>query len=171
MIHLCMFGGHDGEFSPGKRLYITAFGGSELKRPTIARQIIEFRRGGALQPRSAFCITMFGGTSVLAPSLAEEYLDLQDALRADLFKLEDWDRAIAALGAANNMRIGSFTIFGAFESAALPDENTELERLAVARESGRISESASQQLMLAVGQPGPHRAAAVRQAMAVALAR
>ena len=169
MIHLCMFGGHGGELSPGKRLYLTAFGGAELKRPTIARQIIEQRRGGAVQPRSVFCITLFGATTIQAPTLAEEYLDLQDALRGGLFSLEDWDRAIAALGAANNLRIGSFTVFGGFDGAAVPDEDAELERLAVARQTGRISDDASHHLTLAIGEAGAHRPAAVRQAMGAAL--
>jgi hypothetical protein len=169
MLHLCVCGGHDSELTPGKRLYVTLFGGCELKRPTIARQLIEHRKAGAIQPRAVFCITVFGGTSISAPTLAEEYLDLQDALRADLFRLEDWDRAIAALGAGNNVRIGSFTLFGGFEGATLPAEDSELERLAVGRQSGRISEDASQHLMLGIGEPGPQRAGAVRQAMAAAL--
>ncbi len=170
MIQFCMFGGHGGELSHDKRVYVTIFGACELKRPTIARQIIELRQrsnSGKAAPMRFF-ITLFGGTEVAAPTLCEEYLDLQDGLRSGLLTLEEWDRTVAHVGVASSLRVSSFTLFGGFSSSELPSEDEELDRLALNHHLGQIPETAGKALMMAVGQDGSQRPAAVRQAIAVA---
>ncbi len=170
MIHFCIFGAHEGELSPDKRVYVTIFGGCDLKRPTIARQIIELRRRGnsaEAAPLRVF-ITLFGATELKAPTLCEEYLDLQDGLRAGLLTLEEWDRAVAQVGVASSLRVSSFTMFGGFGSNELPSEDEELDRIALNNHLGQIPETAGKALMMAVGQDGSQRPAAVRQAIAVA---
>lgn len=170
MIHLCLFGAHGGELSLDKRVYITIFGCCELKRPTIARQIIEMRqRSSTGKPAPfRFFMTLFGSTEVKAPTLCEEYLDLQDGLRAGLLTLEEWDRAVAQVGVASSLRVSSFTLFGAFGSNELPSEDEELDRLALNNHLGHIPENAGRALMMAVGQDGSQRPAAVRQAIGIA---
>ncbi len=173
MVNFCIFAGSEGELSAGKRLYVTVFGGCELRRPTLARQIVEWRRsggGGALKPRTAFFLTLFGGVSISAPTLAEEFLDLQDAVRSNLITLEDWDRAIGQLSSGDLVRTASITVFGAFEGASLPDENSELDKLAAMQHLSRIPPEAVQSLMLGVGQRGPQRHAVIREAAGAALA-
>lgn len=174
MVNFCMFAGSEGDLSAGKRLYVTVFGGCELRRPTLARQIIEWRRSGgtgaAFKPRTAYFLTLFGGVSITAPTLAEEFLDLQDAIRANLITLEDWDRAIGQLSSGDLVRTASITIFGAFEGASVPDENVELDKLAAMQHLSRIPPEAVQSLMLGVGQRGAQRHAVIREAAGTSLA-
>ena len=142
MFHLCLFGGHGGELSADRKLYLTMFGGCEVLRPTLAKQMLVLRhsgRGRSGPPLHVF-ITLFGGTDVTAPTLAQEYLDLQNALRAGQLTLEQWDRDIAELGQA--FRSASLTLFGGFDDAKLPSEDQELEDLALNRHLGYLSDAA-----------------------------
>jgi hypothetical protein len=168
MLHLCVFGGHGGEIRPGKRVYFTVFGGCELHWPTLARQVISARQRGEDRTRrfGAFIITAFGATVVKSPTLAQEFLEMQDALRSGLLTLSDCDRAQASL--ADSGAFGSFTIFGACDTDALPSEAEELDSLALHRHLGHISDSAANQLMLAAGETGAQRIAVVRRAVATA---
>ncbi|MCG3128637.1 MAG: hypothetical protein CHACPFDD_03526 [Phycisphaerae bacterium] len=170
MIHFCIFGGHEGMVSSDNRFYVTIFGGSELRVPTVARQIIEARRGERSEKPSRRCIfiTIFGGTSLRAPTLAEEYLELNDALRSGAITLSDWDLAVGRLGARQSIRYGSFTFCGGFEGNELPSEEEELDGLALNQHLGQIPESIGKLLMLGVGQKGVSRPAIVRQAIASA---
>ena len=174
MVHFCMFGGHEGELDPNKKVCITIFGGCELKRPTVAKQILDMRRNAEEHPHRRgsghFFVTVFGSTELKSPTLAEEYIDLQDALQSDLLKLEDWDWAIAQLAANDAYRIGSFTLFGGFGSSELPSENEELDAMALNNYVGRVPEPAVKMLQLGVGQAGSNRTAVIRQAVATAQA-
>ncbi len=168
MIHFCICGGHEGEMTSDKRIYITICGGCELKRPTLARQLIEMReRGSKADPsRWRFFFTLFGATELKAPTLAEEFLDLQDAVRAGLLTVDEWDRGIGRLRTMDGLNASSFTLCGGFSTNELPTEDEELDRLALNRHMGHISDSAGRALMLAVGHDGSQRPAAIRRAMA-----
>ncbi len=171
MAHFCMFGSNDGQLVPGRDFYITIFGGSDLKRLPAASQIAELRQRPAYDRSSsqyAFC-TLFGGTTLSWPTLAEEYLALRDALRAGTITLDDWDRSLARPGGPGPLRVLSFTLFGGFDGELLPREDKELDDLSLQRHLGQIPESAVQILMLAIGQTGVQRLAAVRQAVATTL--
>jgi hypothetical protein len=168
MLHFCIFGAHEGELSSDKRVYITICGGCELKRPTLARQLIEQReRGSKADPgRWRFFFTLFGATELKAPTLAEEFIDLQDALRAELLTVDEWDRGIARLRTMEGLSAASFTVCGGFSTNELPTEDEELDRLALNKHLGNISDSAGRALMLAVGHDGSQRPTAVRRAVA-----
>lgn len=170
MIHLCIFGGQDGQLTSGRKVYFTLFGACELRRPTTAKQIIDARQRG--QPDAArtshFFITLFGATGLKAPTLAQEYLGLQDALRAGLLTLDDWDRTIARVADANR-HAASLTLFGRFDTEDLPSENEELDDLALNRHLGHIPDEAVDLIMPAIGQRGSTRPAVVRQALAATL--
>ncbi len=172
MLHFCVFGGHSGELAPGRRVFFTLFGACELKRQTLAKQVLEMRaRGGGVQrqPRGQHVfITVFGGTELKAPTLAEEFIDLQDALTSGLIKPEEWDWAVTQLASSESHSVGSFTLFGAFEASTLPTEEEELDAMALSNYVGRVSETAVQMLRLGVGQTGSNRSAVVRQAVAAA---
>jgi len=166
MVHFCIFGGHEGQLSGDKRVYITVFGGCELKQPTLAKRIMERRRSQAVglpTSRNSFFITLFGGTSIKIPTLAEEFLDLRDALRSGLLTMEDWDSAMAQVG-TESLSLGSFTAFGGF-GEELPSEEEEVEGLALNRHLGHISDSAGRTLEFGVGRSGSHRAAILRRAL------
>lgn len=172
MFHFCIFGGHGGQLSPDKRFYVTICGGCEVKRPTLARQLIDKQRRGQLGSpgQSHYFITICGGTEVKAPTLAEEYLDLRDALQAGALTLAQWDSVMAQLAVQPAMRIESFTLCGGFDSDALPGESEEIEGLALNRHAGQIPDAAGQVLELGVGQAGAARTALIRQAVAESLA-
>ena len=170
MFQWCMFGGYEGRWGPEAKIYFTMFGGCELRWPTIAKQMVDIRHSdkfGGSSPTHVF-VTMFAGTEVTTPTLAQEYLDLRSALHSGQLTLDDWDRATIQI--AGLRRSGSFTLFGSFDGDSLPNEDDELEDLALNRHLGYLSNEVSELLMRAVGQRGPSRAAAVRQAVAVALA-
>jgi hypothetical protein len=170
MAHFSMFGGNNGVLGPGGDFYITIFGGSDLKRPPMAAQLAGARAGSAGQGENAyFFLTLFGGTTVSWPTLAEEYLALHDALRAGTIALEDWDRFVTRPRLAGPARTHCLTLFGSFEGDALPREEKELDDLSLQRHLGLIPETAVQLLMLAIGQGGTQRLAAVRHAVAAAL--
>ena len=166
MIHFCIFGGHEGQLVSERKVYVTLFGGCELKQPTLAKRIVEKRRlDAAGQPhrRQNFFVTLFGGTSIKLPTLSEEYMDLRDSIRAGLLTLEEWDAAIPEVG-NESTSFGSFTAFGSFEASELPSEQEEIEGLAIQRHLGNIPENAGKTLEFAVGQGGSNRTAVIRQA-------
>jgi hypothetical protein len=171
MAHFAMFGGNSGQLGPGGDFYITVFGGSDLTRPPVAGQIVELRHQRKTErdhSQYVFC-TLFGGTTLSWPTLAEEYLALHDALRAGTITLEDWDRFVAEPGGPGPLRTTCLTLFGSFEGNVLPREEKELDDLSLQRHLGHIPEAAVQLLMLAIGQAGGPRLAAVRHALVAAL--
>jgi hypothetical protein len=171
MFHLCLFGGQAGELDAQQKVYLTAFGGCELRWPTIAKQMTALRQRGtpsAAAPIQYF-LTLFGGTEITAPTLAHEFLDLQNALRSGQLTLDDWDRSIVRIG--DIRRSGSLTLFGNFNGDGLPGEDAELDDLALNRHLGYISDEAAELLMRAVGARGSSRAAVVRQAVATTMVR
>ncbi len=171
MPHFSMFGGNNGQLGPGGDFYITIFGGTDLKRPPAARQVAspgQRRPHEREEPHYIFC-TLFGGTTLSWPTLAEEYLALQDALRAGTITLDDWDRLVTRSGGSGLLRTTCLTLFGSFEGDVLPREERELDDLSLQRHLGHIPEAAVQTLMLAIGQTGQPRLAAVRHAVLAAL--
>jgi hypothetical protein len=168
MAHFCMFGGNEGVLSADGSVYITVFGGSDLRRLPLARQIAERRlRGGAAA--ESFFFTLFGGTSLIWPTLAEEYLALRDAVRSGTLSLTEWDQCVGRGDGHGPIQTHSLTLFGGFEADTLPGEDKELDDLTLQRHLGHIPEPAVQTLMLAIGQRGAQRLAAVRHAAAMAL--
>jgi hypothetical protein len=95
MVQVTIFGGHDGRLRYDKWLYITLFGGCELVRPTVARQILMSRQAASPErpkQRKPFFLTLFGGAEITSPTLAEEFIDLRELISSGLLTLSDWDR-------------------------------------------------------------------------------
>lgn len=172
MVHFSVFGGHEGHLNPGRCVYICVFGGASLKRTPAATRLVALRQQSDA-PRSGwqhFFFNLFGGTTIKWPTLAEEYLALMDALRARSITMEEWDRGIGQANDLLALRAASFSMFGGVETDALPSEDQELDDLSLQRHTGLIPEPVLERLMLAIGQVGAQRLAAVRQAAGVALA-
>ena len=167
MVHVTIFAGYDGRLQPSKRFYLTLFGGSDLVRPTVARQLLA-RQQAQQDPRFAgykpFFFTMFGGVDIKSPTLTEEFLDLSEMISSGLLKMEDWDRTMARLGHVDGA-VGSLTIFGGFDESALPSEAEEIDSLAVQRHLGNIPESAGEVLKYGIGHHGAERTATLRRAL------
>ena len=173
MIHFCVCGGHEGQLSPDKKLYVTICGACELKRPTLAKQIIERHRraqAGLPRPSAHFFVTICGATEIKSPTLAEEYLDFKDAIASNMFTTEEWHAAVASLSGDEGMRIDSFTLCGAFGANELPSENEEVEGLALNRHLGHIPDDAGTMLEMGVGQGGSQRASLIGRAFASTVA-
>lgn len=169
MFHLCIFGGQGGEIEPGRHFYLTLFGGTDLKRPTLAKMLIKQReRGESARPTCAYFITICGGVDVVQPTLAEEFSDLQAAVRSGDITLDEADRALVDSHCV--LRTGKFTIFGACDTSCVPPEDDELDSLAMLRHAGMIQAGGEQALMLGIGRGGAQRIGVVRNALRQSLA-
>ena len=103
----------------------------------------------------------------LAP-LAEEFIDLREAIAGGALDLNRWDSYLAELERWQSSAFLSLTLFAGFEMAALPNENDEIESLALQRHLGNIGEDSGRILEMGVGQTGAQRRAVIQQAVAVA---
>jgi hypothetical protein len=167
MLQVCLFGSHDGPLSPEKKCIFTLFGGCTLKRPTLARQMIAAQRvgeGKAPRPKMIF-ITLFGGTSIQCPTLAEEYIDMREAVRSGAINMERWDFYMAELDRWESSALMSLTLFGGFSETDIPDEDVEIEGLALQRHFNNLDEESGRILEMGVGQTGSHRRAVIQQAV------
>ena len=167
MIHICIFSGHEGPLRVDKKFYLTLFGGCDLTRPTIARQIQALRRAGTNgqveRPRAMF-LTIFGGVDIKAPTLAEEFVDLRELLSSGALTMEEWGRCMAELD-RSDASVSSFTLFGGFEECKLPSENDEVESLALQCHLGGVPQTAGHVLQFGIGQRDAERRATIRQAL------
>ncbi len=168
MFQICMFGGYEGRLRANKRIFLTMFGACELHRPTRARELLARRAksSGDPQRRRHAAITVFGATEIKAPTLAEEFIDLQEAIRSGALAQDELDRFAAGLSDEDTGTVFSLTLFGAFQEVSLPNEDEEVDGLALQQHLGNISDSAARVLQLGVGQSDAHRRAVVHQAIA-----
>jgi len=167
MIQFCVMGGYEGRIRSEAKVYVTFMGGCELKRATVARQILTQRlheREGKTQAPRQFFLTIMGGVQITCPTLAEEFIDLREMINSGALSMDDWDRAMADLG-RSDISIASFTLMGGFAENELPSEEQEIESLAVQRHLGTISDSAGQVLQFGVGRRDAERRATLRRAI------
>ncbi len=167
MIQFCIMGGYEGRVRPEKKIYVTLMGACELKRSTVARQILAQRineREGRTRPPHQFFLTIMGGSEIMCPTLAEEFIDLREMINSGSLSMDDWDRAMADLG-RSDVTIASFTFMGGFAENEVPSEEQEIESLAVQRHLGTISDSAGQVLQFGVGKRDGERRATLRRAI------
>jgi len=188
MIQVTIFSGRQGPLRYDGTWYITVFGGCELIKPTIAREIMiakqreheearlnEAQRSAgpagnyvrvqqlAARSNRPFFFTMFGGTSIKYATLAEELVDLQQLIRSQELTIEEWDRALFAL-AKLDRSCASFTLFGGFDECELPDEDEEVNSLAMQCHLGNISEPSREVLQAGIGLKDSDRRAVVHRA-------
>lgn len=188
MIQVTIFSGRQGPFRYDGTWYITVFGGCELIRPTIAREImiarqLERAETDALhqppphdaygtmavamrqhRPGRPFFFTLFGATSVKHPTLAEELVDLQQLIRSGELTLNEWDGAMFAI-AKLHQSCGSFTMFGGFDECELPGEDEEINSLAMQCHLGNISEPSREVLQAGIGLRDSDRRSVVHRAV------
>ncbi len=148
MIHFTIFGGTETTLGPNLRICLTLFGGTELRRPTVARQILTNKRQGrseSISGKFAFknrclVVTLFGATEVLCPTLAEEFLDLKSLLASEQITSTEWDRAVSRITEEESgVDFITLTLFGGF-GLEYPSRSSELERIDKQRELGLISQ-------------------------------
>jgi hypothetical protein len=166
MIQFCIFGGQTSELGDRSKVYVTIFGVTEVRRLTLAKQLMQRQRAVLEQVARHYFVTLFGGAGLKLPTLAEEYLDLREALRSGALRIDEWDRGAADLTRDSRRWISSFTMFGAFDDAEAPSEEEELDRLALYGQMGSITPAVADLLSVAAGQANVSRSAMVRQALA-----
>ncbi|MGE3181327.1 MAG: hypothetical protein AB7N71_06835 [Phycisphaerae bacterium] len=164
MLHFCVFGGQGGEIEPGRHVYLTIFGGSELKRPTFAK-LVRATQGsdGRTMKSGAFFLTLFGAMEVKSPTLAEEFSELDASIRSGLVTTTELERSIVP--DRSSLNTAKITICGACSTAEIPSEDEELDALAVLRHSGTVDGPTQDTLMLGIGRTGAERLGVVRQAV------
>ena len=167
MLQWCMFGGYEGQWGPEAKVYFTVFGSSELRRPTLARQLLALRPANTHAPAAGrkIFITIFGATEIKCPTLAEEFIDLHEAIHSGTLDAAQWETHMSELDRRLQGSIASFTLFGGFEETAVPSEDEEVESLALHRHLGNIDEESGRVLELGVGQAGSQRRAVIHQAV------
>ena len=183
MLQMCVFGGYDGQLGQETKTYFTLFGGCDLKRPTLARELLAMLRARSEVPSPGYgenntlpttprprsgrkvVITIFGATEITYPTLAEEFIDLREACHSGQLDINAWDSYMAELAQWQQQNIISFTLFAGFDETNLPSEEAEVESLALQRYLGGISEAAGHMLEMGVGQTGSQRRAVVHQAI------
>ncbi len=171
MIQFCIMSGHEARIRPEPKIYVTLMGGCELKRETLARQILAQRqrkRDGKDSPPKQFFLTIMGSTEIKCPTLTEEFLDLHQLVRTGELSLADWDRALTDLGRLD-VSIASFTLMGGFSECELPSETEEIDSLALQRHLGNISAAAGEVLQHGIGQHDAERHSVVRRALQTAM--
>lgn len=188
MIKITLFSGHEGHLRWDTSLYLTLFGGVDLVRPTIARQILSAKsaqqdresggRGGGpigevekamfggrgRKVHRPFFVTIFGGVEIKCPTLAAEFMDLREMVRTGSLDISDWDRSVSML-AHTEFAPASFTMFGGFDECSLPSESEEVDSLALQQHMGNISRSSGQVLQMGIGRHESERLATVRRAI------
>ncbi len=170
MFHATIFSGRSGELRLDGSFYLTLFGGIDLSRPTIARQLLERRQAQRDQRpthQRPFFLTIFGGGTIKCPTLVAEFIDLRQMISGGLLDISDWERAMADLG-RGDAAFGSFTVFGGFDECKLPTEEEEIDSLAVQRHLGNIPEGAGTVLQYGIGLGGTERTATLRRAVLAA---
>lgn len=167
MFQICIMGGHEGVVRPEKRIYLTLMGACELKRATVARQILAARQQqqqGMTKPRWQFFLTIMGAAEIKCPTLAEEFIDLREMISSRALTMDDWDRAMADL-TRSDVTISAFTLMGGFAENVLPSDDEEIESLAVQRHLGNISENEGEVLQYGIGRRDVERRATLRRAV------
>lgn len=171
MLQVCIMGGHDGRLQPEKKVYLTLFGGVELARPTVARQILAYRTqqsDGSFKPSRHIFITICAGVEISAPTLAEEFIDLRELIQSGQLSLRDWEMCMADV-AKFDSSITSFTLMGGFSETGLPSEKEEIDSLAVQQYLGTIPEQVIDILKFGVGQKSVDRRSTLRKALQISV--
>jgi hypothetical protein len=168
MIHFTAFGATQAEISPGGFTAVTVFGGAELRRPTLAKRIMQRRAEQRRAPSTwekwlgmdrSIAITLFGGTEIIAPTLVEEYAALRNLLTSGAITREECRDMLDSLGREDDGDISRLTFFGACTQQS-PKASNEKKALDVAESAGMIDAGIRAQLMQAIGCP-PDTAAEV----------
>ena len=168
MFQITAFGGHDGQFRQERKFYLTICGGLELVRPTIARQLLSRSRSRSSAdetPPRPFFLTLMGATEIKCPTLAAEFIDLRELLRSGALSRADFERGLAEI-AVQQGSIASFTLMAGFDENVLPEEDEEIDSLAVQCHVGNIDDSSRRILQSGIGRSGAERSAVIQRAVA-----
>src|SRR5262245_15643557 len=122
MFHVTLFGGSEGDLPISDFISLTIFGGTDLRRPTLARRILKLRAERDTTPSvwkrvfqldKNIIVTLFGGTEIHAPTVMEEYADLRRILAAGALSPEEGRRLLDELAKGGGEDLyTAITLFG-----------------------------------------------------------
>lgn len=173
MFHLTLFGGTEGDISPAGFTALTVFGGAELRRPTIATQLLHLKSARGRRPGAwerlvgsdkNLILTVFGGTVVRAPTLVEEYSALSSAVGSGALTTDECSRLLDELiaGGGEFAHWRTLTLFGACVTRH-PSTVKERKALDAAVKTGTVSQAVRATLESVVGSPPQAKVRALGQ--------
>src|SRR5262249_10332061 len=178
MFHLTLFGGGAGELPVSDFISVTVFGGTELRRPTLARRLLHLKSMRQAAPsiwRRVFqidkniIVTLFGGTEILTPTVLEEYADLRRVLASGALTSDECRQLLNELardGEGQDL-YSAVTLFGGC-SVERPSEDEERKALQLGLRTGLITERERETLDGAVGRSEPALAGIMGQLVGAA---
>jgi len=150
MFHITMFGGTEGVLPVSDFVSLTFFGGTELKRPTLAQRMLrlrDLRRQAPSAWRRIFqfdknvIVTIFGSTEIYAPTVMDEYADLRRVIASGVLAPDEGRQLLAELadrGGAHDL-FSAITLFGGC-SVETPKPAEERKALESGRQAGLIGD-------------------------------
>jgi hypothetical protein len=162
VFHLTLFGGTEGEIAPSGFTALTAFGGAELRRPTLAAQLLHLK-SSRQRPRrwwdrvlgsdKNLILTLFGGTVLQAPTLVEEYAAMAGLLRSGAVQHAEFQQLLDQLHVeAGDSPARTLTLFGACVTRH-PSAARERKALEAAANSGSLTDRIRGALDRLIGAP------------------
>jgi len=163
VFHVTLFAGTEGEIPPAGFTALTAFGGAELKRPTLASQLLHLKYRAQRKPTrwaklmgtdKNLILTVFGATVLLAPTVVEEYTALTGLMQSGAMTPGECatllDRLSSDEGESSLCR--TLTLFGGCVTRH-PSAAKERKALDAAAKAGALSTAVRQALDAIVGSP------------------
>jgi len=167
MFHLTLFGGTEGEIAPSGFTALTLFGGSELRRPTLASQLLHLKNRREHKRRSwqrllgsdqNLILTLFGGTVIVVPTMVEEYTALAAVLRSGTVSRDEFTALLQQLTTGGQRGLSrTMTLFGVCV-VRHPSPAKERKALEVAAKTGAVTAKARESLETIIGAPPESRA-------------
>lgn len=163
MFHVTLFAGTEGEIPPAGFTALTVFGGSELRRPTLASQLLYLKHRNARAKRrwarlmgtdKNLILTLFGVTVLLAPTVIEEYTALSGLMRSGTLSHDECSALLDRLAADDSEAsiCRTLTLFGGCVTRH-PSAAKERKALEAASKTGAVSSAIRQALDEIVGAP------------------
>ena len=157
-----IFGISEAEITTSGFTSLTIFGGTELRRQTVAERIMRRRAGGGRKPGlwerlvgrdRPLAITVCGITTIVSPTIIEEYSAVRSLLDSGTITVEECRALVGSLASPDSREeITMVTLFGGcgFETVS---EKKQRKALDLAERSGAISSRTRGELEQAIGCP------------------
>jgi hypothetical protein len=166
MFHVTLFSGTTADAAPAGFTALTLFGGADLRRPTLAAELLHLKDG----PRSRrwlqtllgtdhnLILTLFGATVLRAPTLVEEYAALAALLRTGAVSRQECHELVDRLATAPSQisTYRTLTLFGTCMTR-YPSQAKERKALEAAAASGTLPAPVRAALEGLLGSPAPAR--------------
>lgn len=161
-MNFTIFGVTETEISGSGFTSLTMFGGTELRRQTLAERIMNLSKTAGRKPSAweklagtdrPTVITLFGITTIVSPTIIEEYSAVRNLLNSGAITKEECMAMVASISNGNaDKEITTVTLFGGcgFETV---NEKKQRKALELAEKAGSITPTVKEELAQAIGCP------------------